>query len=108
MVGQTFLTWFLFIHTALAIGAWCYAKFLNQKKIHEWYSPDRVYLTVIGGDALIGVALTAFCALAIVPWLALGLYASLHIAAGLPIVIWQEKKTEQRRRDVEEIEKRSS
>jgi hypothetical protein len=106
MVGQAFAIWFLAIHAALTLGAWCYAKFLNQKKIHEWYSPDRVYLTVMGGDALIGLALTAFCVLGVLPWLALGLYASLHIAAGLPIIIWQERKTEQRRRDVEAIENR--
>lgn len=99
------LAWIAFVHAALFIAAIGYAKFLNQKKIHDWYSPDYVWLTVVGGDALIGCAIGALCLVSALPWIAAMLYVSLHIAAGLPIIAWQQRRANKRAQELEAIEK---
>lgn len=95
-----------FIHALLFVVSAGYAAFLNQKKIHEWYSPNYVWLTVVGGDALIGLALLALYLIDAVPLDALIFYMSLHIAAGLPVISWQRRRAAKRAGEVEAIEKR--
>lgn len=92
-------------HLALTIACWGYARFLNRRKVYEWYHPDRTWVTVVGGDALIGCALAALCWLGVFPWLLLLLYATLHIAAGIPIIIWQFQRETQRRKQIDAIER---
>jgi hypothetical protein len=94
-----------FIHALLFIAALGYAKFLNQKKVHEWYSPDYVWLTVAGGDLLIGLAFGALYLLNVFGLIVPLLYISLHIVAGLPIIAWQQSRAHKRARDLELIEK---
>jgi hypothetical protein len=101
------LTWIAFTHAALFVASACYAAFLNQKKVHEWYSPNHVWLTVVGGDTLIGLALGALYLIGAVPLAALIFYASLHIAAGLPVISWQRRRAAKRAGELEAIEKRS-
>lgn len=97
--------WIALIHLLLFCVAMGYAKFLNQKKVHEWYSPDRVWLTVVGGDVLIGLAFGALYLLDVFSLIVPTLYISLHLAAGLPIISWQQHRAETRARVVEQIEK---
>lgn len=103
---QEQIAWVAFIHTLLFIAALGYAKFLNQKHIYEWYNPDRVWMTVVGGDALIGLALGGMVLIGVIPAIVLVLYFSLHIAAGIPIIAWQRGRAARRREKVETIEKR--
>lgn len=97
--------WIIGIHIALTLACWGYARFLNQRWVYEWYHPDRTWVTVVGGDAIIGCAIGGLCILGIFPWLLLLLYATLHVAAGVPIIVWQFQRETQRRRQIEEIER---
>lgn len=99
--------WIALIHLVLFCAAMAYAKFLNQRKVHEWYSPDRVWLTVVGGDVLIGLAFGALWLLDVFSLSVPALYISLHVAAGLPIISWQQHRAETRARVLEAIEKGS-
>jgi hypothetical protein len=94
------------IHIGLFLAAWGYARLLNRELVHRWYSPDRVYLTVIGGDVLIGLALGALWGIGVVALEVLGYYTTLHIAAGAPIIYWQRRRAAKRHRDLEDIERR--
>lgn len=97
--------WIAFIHAVLFIAGIGYAKFLNQKKVHEWYSPDRVWVTVVGGDVLIGLAFGALWLMGIIALLIPALYISLHIAAGLPIISWQQQRAKKRAKELEAIDR---
>lgn len=73
----------------LTLHAWCwlYALVLNHKAVHDWYYPDRLWVTVVVGDGWIIIA----CAL-LERWgvdLNTGLLTLACVAAGIPIVIWQ-------------------
>ncbi len=96
--------WILFLHTALFIVASGYAAFLDQEHIYTRYSPDYVWLTVVGGDVLIWPFVAALCFLGIPPaWIA-GFYITLHIAAGIPIIHWQYRRKARRRRELDAID----
>jgi hypothetical protein len=97
--------WIACIHALLFIAAMGYAKFLNQPHVHEAYSPNYVWVTVVGGDILIGLAFGALWIIGVFPLIVLALYISLHVAAGLPIVYWQQQRALKRARDLEAIEK---
>jgi hypothetical protein len=93
------------VHALLFLAAIGYAKFLNQPHVHAWYSPDYVWMTVVGGDMLIGLAFGALYWIGVVTLLVPALYISLHISAGLPIVAWQHQRADKRARELELIEK---
>lgn len=97
--------WVALVHAVLFIAAIGYAKLLNHRPIHEWYSPDYVWLTVVGGDFLIGLAFGVLYLLDVVPLIAPTLYVSLHVAAGLPIISWQLARANRRARELEAIER---
>ena len=99
--------WIALVHVLLFIAAIGYAKFLNQEAIHRWYSPDYVWTTVVGGDILIGLAFGGLYLIGVVGLLVPALYISLHIAAGLPIITWQQQRADKRARELESIEKGS-
>ena len=99
------IEWIIGIHIALFIACAIYARVLNRPEVYGWYRPSRTYVVVIGGDVLIGFAVAALCALGIFPWLVMLLYATLHIVAGLPIIIWQFQRETARTRQLEEIER---
>ena len=99
--------WIILVHISLAIGATAYALFLNQKHVYEWYSPDRTWVTVIGGDVLIGSAACALCALGVLPWAVIAYFASLHVAAGAPIIDWQLRRALKRQHELNELDRRS-
>lgn len=86
------LTTIVLIHILLFAAAWIYARFLNQDRVQEWYRPDYVEVTVIGGDVLIGLAIGALWFTGVLPWVVIPLYISLHLSAGIPIMWWQRKK----------------
>lgn len=100
------LFWSIVIHVALFLAAVGYAAFLNQKWVYERYHPNWTILTVIGGDILIGFALAAECYIGVLPWLILLPYATLHVAAGIPIWLWQRQQRKKRRQIAEAIDRR--
>jgi hypothetical protein len=101
MPDQT--AWIALTHALLFIAASAYAAFLNQDHVQAWYRPDRVEVTVIGGDVLIGIAIGVLWLLGVFGGIVPLLYTTLHIAAGLPIMAWQRQKREQRKHRLEEI-----
>ena len=94
------------VHALLFIASSIYALFLNQEHVQAWYRPDRVEVTVIGGDVLIGVAILALTLLGVFDAIVPILYTSLHIVAGVPIMVWQRTKREQRKRNQDAIKRR--
>ena len=95
--------WIGIVHFVLFLICVGYALFLNQRSVYEWYTPNRTWVTVVGGDTLIGLALAMLCAIDVLPWLALLLYGTLHIAAGTPIIVWQLRRANKRERELEGI-----
>ena len=101
------VAWIIVTHAALFIACAIYAKFLDQPHVYGWYRPNRTYVVVIGGDVIIGCAVGLLCIGGVFPWLVMLLYATLHIVAGLPIIIWQFQRETARTRQLEEIERRA-
>ncbi len=97
------IAWIAFAHSLLFCLAWGYARFLNQDHIHRAYSPDYVWITVVGGDILIWPFAALLYSLAFPWWLNACFYISLHIAAGLPIIRWQRERKARRLREVEAL-----
>ena len=91
------------VHILLFIASWGYAELLDR--IHDIYSPDYIWVTVVGGVALIIAAVGGVCAIGLLPWQAMLFAATLSIASGLPIIRWQvrlaRKRAEVRARDKE-------
>lgn len=90
--------WLILIHITLAAACTGYAAFLNQRRVQEWYQPDRTWVTVIGGDVLIGLALASLVAVGALPADVLAYWTTLHIAAGTPIIVWQRIRATKRAR----------
>lgn len=87
------------VHLSLLLCTMGYAAFLNIPAVHDWYTPDHVYLTVIGGNFLIGMHLLALCWLDVLPYDAFWYLVSLNCAAGLVIVLWQIRQSRGRRQE---------
>lgn len=85
------------IYISLFLVCALYAAILNIKAVHDWYTPDRTIWTVIGGNAIIGFAILAFCILGILPLLAFWLLLIANVVAGAPIYIWQASQKARRR-----------
>lgn len=99
------IAWLILIHVALAAICTLYALFLNQRHIYEWYNPDRTWMTVIGGDVLIGLALLAIVYLGALPAAALLYWTSLHVVAGIPIIVWQHIRARKRARQIRDLDR---
>lgn len=63
---------------------------LQKNRIHDLYSPDWIWVTVVGGMLLIGSGIAWYCAIGMLPWLAFWLLVWCSAAPGLAIVGWQE------------------
>lgn len=57
--------------------------------IHNWYTPDYVWATVVIGNVFIGIALLALCRNGVLPLAAFWHLVGLNICAGTPIIVWQ-------------------
>jgi 4-amino-4-deoxy-L-arabinose transferase-like glycosyltransferase len=85
---STVAAWVLLGAAALST---LYALLLNA--IHDKYAPDRIWVTVVGGNALIGGLFALW--LWLDPVLAGMTFApfwrllALNVAAGIPIIAWQ-------------------
>ena len=87
---------------AIAIGlvvvTSIYAAILNIKRVRDWYTPDRTYVTVMIGDGLILGALFLLIPVGTITlwqwWIAF-VYT---LSAGVPIIIWQKLRKIQRQR----------
>ena len=69
------------------VASTLYAAYLNS--LDGSYNPRWTWVTVVVGNALIGLTFAAFCALDILPWLAFQLLFATNVALGAPIIIWQ-------------------
>lgn len=98
------LAWSVVVHLALFLACVGYAALLARKDIYEWYHPDKTWWVVAGGVILVGLAGAAECALGVLPWLALGIYATLFVTAGIPIAYWQERQAADRHRIEQEAD----
>lgn len=86
------------IAIALVFLSSVYAAILNIKRVHNWYTPDRTYITVVIGNSLILAGL-----LCLVPAGMLSFWQWWHaliytVSAGVPIIIWQRIRAIKRRR----------
>lgn len=93
------------IHIALLAASTLYAAFLNQRHVYEWYNPDRTWLTVIGGDVLIGLALLGVVWVGALPTAVIPYWISLHIVAGVPIIVWQRMRTRKRAKRLRDLDR---
>lgn len=75
-----------------------YVMILNQPAVREWYIPKRTWLTVVIGNALIGLCILAFCLLGDLPIRAFWLLLIANITAGIPVICWQLTQNAQRQK----------
>lgn len=90
---QFSLNTLILIHVALFGACALYAYILQH---NPGYAPDWTWATVVGGAALILLALGATCAAGFLPWDALRIGFTLCCAAGAPIIYWQRKQARAR------------
>lgn len=83
------------IYLILFIATSLYA--IGLQRIHDLYSPNFVWVTVVVGNAMIGGALAALCWADVLPWAAFSHLVGLNVAGGTPIIIWQLWQANQRR-----------
>jgi hypothetical protein len=86
------------IYIGVAIVALAYAALLNNKRVHDWYTPDWTWITVVIGDGIILAGLWAAALIGYVPWHAWWAAFWLTCAAGGPIITWQLIRAAKRRR----------
>lgn len=87
----------------VAASATLYAWVLNKKRVHDWYTPDRTWVTVIGGNAIILGGFALVCSVYMLPWLLWWIAFFLNCAAGAPIIIWQQIRVAKRRRRATDV-----
>lgn len=75
------------VYAVLLLACTLYAMMLQR--IHDWYTPDYIWVTVVGGNLLIGLALLALCWGGVLPYAAFWHLVGLNIAGGIPIIVWQ-------------------
>lgn len=95
MATSALVAWILL---ATALISALYAWFLNR--IHHRYAPDHIWITVVGGNALIGGMLALWLWLDPLPAAPLAAFwrlLALNIAAGIPIIAWQIGQANARR-----------
>jgi hypothetical protein len=71
---------------AVAVGA-LYAALLQP--LHKWYSPNYIWVTVVGGNVLIAGFLQLLARRNRFPRSVVGSFTMLNIALGTPIILWQ-------------------
>lgn len=84
------------IYIGLFFGCLIYAVLLQF--LHDIYTPDWTWITVVGGNILIGMALLALCHVGTLPRAAFWHLLGLNSIAGIPIIAWQLWQMDQRRR----------
>lgn len=88
------------LQVALILGGlslWCavYAAVLNR--LHDAYSPDYVWLTVVIGACWILIAMAIFAYFDHITWYAWRLLIGATSAAGAPVIVWQLLQNARRR-----------
>jgi hypothetical protein len=86
------------IAIGLVIVTSLYAAVLNIKRIREWYTPDRTYVTVVIGDGLILAALACLVPAGVFTFWQWWIAFVYTLSAGIPIIIWQRLRKIQRQR----------
>lgn len=91
------MTWFILYGSVVVVAA-AYARLLNIKRVHDWYTPDWTFVTVIGGDGIILAGFAGAVWWYGLPWWVWWIAFFLTCAAGAPIVIWQIIRIAKRRK----------
>lgn len=99
------LPWLLAIHLSLFLVCAGYAALLQR--VYRLYHPDRTWVTVVGGEVLVGCGVGALWLVGALPWDAMAYFITLQGAAGLPIIVWQLGQAEERRRNRARLERES-
>lgn len=94
------------VYVGLFVQVALYARFLNQEWVYRWYSPDRIWVTVVGGVLHVGLAIGQLYYIGALAWQVPAHYAALFITAAVPIVYWQQRRTAKRRRVAAAIDER--
>jgi predicted tellurium resistance membrane protein TerC len=76
-----------------------YALWLEQ--MHDTYTPDYIWLTVVGGVALIGIAMLALCIGGALPIDAFWHLFGLSCTSGAVIIAWQLWQANKRKKERE-------
>lgn len=84
----------ILVHLLLFLAAWGYAELLQR--IHDIYAPDHIWVTVVGGVGMIILGVAAVCAIGFLPWQAVLFTFTLSLAAGVPIIRWQQRQAKER------------
>jgi uncharacterized membrane protein len=66
------------------------------ERLHDVYTPDWTWITVVIGNSLIGLALLALCWIGEVSWGAFWHILGLNACAGSVIIAWQAWQAVQR------------
>ena len=88
----------IWIYVAVTVVASLYAAVLNIKRVHDWHTPDRTWVTVVIGNGIILGGLLAACYAGIVAWYVWWIAFYLNCAAGGPIIVWQLIRAAKRHR----------
>lgn len=75
------------VYVGLAVVCTLYALILQR--IHDIYTPDYIWVTVVIGNLFIGLALLALCQIGVLPIAAFWHLVGLNVAGGMPIIAWQ-------------------
>jgi len=85
------------IYGGVVATATLYAWILNKRRVHNWYIPDRTWITVVIGNGIILAGLALICLVYAIPWFVWWIVFFLNVAAGVPIVAWQKLRNAKRR-----------
>ncbi len=91
------------IAIGLVIVASAYAAILNIKRVREWYTPNRTWVTVVIGDGLILAALAVAVLAGELAWRAWLITFGYTLSAGAPIITWQQIRAYQRHRRAAQV-----
>lgn len=87
------------VYLSVALVSAGYAALLNIKRVHNWYTPDWTWATVVAGNGIILGGLAAMIGLSALWWAVF----YLNCAAGGPIIVWQLIRKVKRRRRAKRI-----
>lgn len=85
------------IYGAVVAAATLYAWILNKPRVYNWYTPDRTWVTVVVGNGIILAGLALICLFYALPWIVWWIVFFLNVAAGVPIITWQNLRNAKRR-----------
>ena len=84
--------------TSVVLSA-CYCAVLER--LHDIYSPDHIWVTVLVGNGLILGTCAVLAAYGFVAWEAVKLFFLVNMVWGVPVIAWQLWQAVRRHRQME-------